>query len=114
MNTATSRWTSATAVNLALGIWFIVSPFVLVFPGANKVEWNNIIVGILIALVALTGGGWVNIVLGAWQIISPFALGFSSVPSLLWNNIVVGAIVLLVAAFSDRARPIRAGAPPAP
>ena len=39
-------------VNIVLGIWVIISPFVLLLSGA--VMWNNVILGIIIAAFALT------------------------------------------------------------
>ena len=49
-------------VNLALGLWIILSPFLLNFTAETTVMWNHIIVGILIGGSALwawiwTGGG---------------------------------------------------------
>lgn len=42
-------------VNVLLGLWLIASPFVLAF-AAPVPFWNNIILGILIAAVALIAG----------------------------------------------------------
>jgi len=40
-------------VNLVLGIWLIISPFVLGFTGDSAALWNNIILGILVGGDAL-------------------------------------------------------------
>jgi SPW repeat len=39
-------------LNLILGIWLVISPFVLFASGVAM--WNNVIVGIIIAAFALT------------------------------------------------------------
>lgn len=39
-------------MNFVLGIWVIISPFVLFLSGAAM--WNNVILGIIIAALALT------------------------------------------------------------
>lgn len=47
-------------VNLALGAWLIVSPFVLGYSNMAGPTWNHIIVGLLIgadALLVITGRG---------------------------------------------------------
>lgn len=41
------RW-----INLILGLWLIVSPFVLGFSSNAYALWNNLIVGILVAVIA--------------------------------------------------------------
>jgi len=96
--------TGGSGWNIALGIWTIVSAFVLVHDQNNAFAWNNVIVGIVIAIIALgrtdvhgsNRSGW-NVALGIWMIISPFVLRFSHLPALVWNNIIVGILVALAA-----------------
>ncbi|MEK9154621.1 MAG: SPW repeat protein [Patescibacteria group bacterium] len=40
-------------VNLVLGVWILISPWVLGFSGFAPALWSNIIVGVLIAIFAL-------------------------------------------------------------
>ena len=91
-------------VNILLGIWVILSPFVLTFSVFPRAMWNNVIIGILVGIVGLIrtgtpqhpGWSWLNVILGIWLIISPFALGlFSQVA--LWNNVILGIVVTTVA-----------------
>jgi hypothetical protein len=87
-----------------LGIWVIISPFVVQFAQVPAAVWNNVIVGIVIALLALirtstprqSGWSWANVILGIWMIISPFALG-AMTTAILWNNIILGVVIALVA-----------------
>ena len=95
----------ASWVNVLLGIWVIISPFIVQFARLPAAMWNNVIVGIIIALLALvhtsmprqSGWSWANVILGIWMIISPFALGVMTT-AILWNNIILGIVIALVAA----------------
>jgi len=99
-------------INIVLGIWVIISPFVVQFTRFPAAMWNNVIVGIVIAILAIirtsvpgqTGWSWVNVILGIWMIISPFALG-AMTTGILWNNVILGIVIALIAtgAASSRA-----------
>ena len=73
--------------------------------------WNNVIVGIVIAVLAIIrvsvprqkGWSWVNVILGIWMIISPFALG-AMTTAILWNNIILGIVIALIATGSVSSR----------
>ena len=100
----------ASGINLILGLWLIIAPFVLGFAAANRgSEWNNIAVGMIVAIIAairIWGGrsagwlSWVNVALGLWLIISPWIYGNSGVASILWDDIIVGAIIVVLGAWS--------------
>lgn len=47
-------------INAALGLWVIISPFVLGFSAMATLLWNNIIVGVIV----LALGVWANFVIG--------------------------------------------------
>lgn len=98
-----------SGLNILLGVWILISPFVLAFNRLVPAEWNNVIVGILVGWVALIrssssysqrGWSWRNVVLALWLIISPFALGFTHPSAALVNNIVLGVVVGLLALTS--------------
>jgi hypothetical protein len=94
-------------LNLFLGIWTFLTPWVVgQHPGATVVN-NYVSVGILItfcagaALVAFRP--WqegINMVLGAWLLISPWWLEFRTVPAFVWSAIVIGALVMLCSAMA--------------
>jgi SPW repeat-containing protein len=94
-------------INIVLGIWVIISPFVVQFTRFPAAVWNNVVVGIVIAILAIirtsvprqTGWSWVNVILGIWMIISPFALG-AMTTAVLWNNITLGIVIALIATGS--------------
>jgi len=98
-------------INIVLGILVIISPFVVQFTRFPAAMWNNVIVGIVIAVLAIirnsvprqTGWSWVNVILGIWMIISPFALG-AMTTAVLWNNIILGIVIALIATGSASSR----------
>src|SRR3954469_7890715 len=88
-------------LNFILGIWLIVSPFVFLYRGISEALWDNVVVGILVALLAIwravaddTEGmtivSWVMALLGLWTLISPFVLGYSQTRNAMLNDVVVG------------------------
>jgi hypothetical protein len=86
-------------VNVALGVWLIVAPFILA-TGFNPTSmWNAIVVGAVVALVALampyvTLAEYANMLLGGWLIVSPFVLRFTDLSTAAWNAFIVGILVL--------------------
>ncbi|HEX5328361.1 MAG TPA: SPW repeat protein [Acetobacteraceae bacterium] len=111
-------------INLILGIWLFISPWVLQFgsgvavsqpvagaPGGpihavHHAAWNAWVLGVIVGLVALSALSrvelweeWLNLLLGAWIFASPWALGFAGViGAASWDHWVVGALVFLVSA----------------
>lgn len=101
----TNQWKDAG--NLALGIWLVLSPWVLAYAGEATAAWNAHIVGAIIAVAAFAAliafqrwEEWVNAGLAAWLIVSPFILGFSALTYALWNQIIVGLLVGCLAIWS--------------
>lgn len=112
MRAGSSETTAGVSwINIVLGIWVIISPFVVQFTRFPAAMWNNVIVGIVIAILAIirtsvprqTGWSWVNVILGIWMIISPFALG-AMTTAVLWNNIILGIVIALIATGSASSR----------
>lgn len=108
MNQTATPYRSAHVVwvNVLLGVWLCVSPFVLGF-GNNTTElWNNLCVGIvsvLLALISERGDGAIgglNIPLAIWVFLSPFLLGYSS-RAFLANNILTAFFLIGGAAITD-------------
>jgi hypothetical protein len=88
-------------VNIVLGIWVIVSPFVLAFH-SSKAVWSNVVTGVIVGILALIrwsvrqpGWSWLNLILGAWLVISPFVLVLSA--AAMWNNVILGIIIAALA-----------------
>ena len=48
------RATWLSWINLLLGLWVIISPWVLQFPASQtQAFWNNVIVGVIVAILAI-------------------------------------------------------------
>jgi formate hydrogenlyase subunit 4 len=112
INAASQTTTTGPSwLNILLGIWVIISPFVVQFAQLPAAMWNNVIVGIIIAVLAIIrtsvprqpGWSWVNVILGIWMIISPFVLG-AMTTAILWNNIILGIVIAIVASGSASSR----------
>ena len=103
---------ASSGINVALGIWLIISPFVLGFEAHQAAKWNDIAVGIAVGLVALQAWSAVNVALGVWLIIAPFVLGFANLPTLLWNSVILGALVGIVAFATNSPQRAQAAHPP--
>jgi hypothetical protein len=88
-------------VNIVLGIWVIISPFILGFQSPNAV-WSNVVAGVLVGILALLrwsmhqpGWSWLNLILGIWLFISPFVFFLSG--AAMWNNVILGIIIAALA-----------------
>ena len=101
----TTEWQDV--VSFALGIWLIVSPWVLAYATNQYPMTNAVVVGALIALAAAGAlyafqvwEEWLNVALAAWLIASPWLLGFSTLQVAVVNQVAVGALVGLLALWS--------------
>lgn len=96
-----------SGVNVVLGIWLIIAPFVLSLSGS--VLWNDLIVGVLVLILAgvrvskpsqgTRAASWTNAALGAWLIIAPFVLSYTSSVA-TWNDVIVGVLIAALALWS--------------
>lgn len=101
------RWTSGT--NIVAGVWLVAAPFILDYSNIAGAVWNDILVGVIVAILAWIrvgspllneGVGWTNLVLGAWLILAPFVIGYSANTAALWNDVIIGFVVAVLAAMS--------------
>ena len=93
-------------VNVLLGAWLIISPWVLGY-GSGRAAWNAFIVGMIVMVVALSVVAafqqweeWVSLAAGIWLVISPWLMGVASDTAVVWNQMIVGAILAALAAWS--------------
>lgn len=108
MKKLTDNWQDS--VNLILGLWLIISPWVLGFTGIGAAMWNAVVFGVVIAAMALAAlttfrdwEEWVDVLIGAWLAISPWVLGFAigtEGSALTGNFVVAGLLVLALSAWS--------------
>ena len=96
---------AARGIMVVLGLWLIVSPFVL-GPVRGSIEWNNIAVGLVAILTAMGtgrfGGGLrgLEVLLGAWLFASPFVLNALHT-SFLWNNLLMAFSMIITALVGE-------------
>lgn len=104
MNEALQRQNTfgANWVNVLLGAWIIISPFVLGFSNQTAITWNNVATGAAIFLLALSrsgrnyGASVLVVLLGIWMIVSPFVLRASG-PIPIRENVILGILVAIIA-----------------
>jgi hypothetical protein len=96
-------------LNLVLGAWLIIAPFLGVGLGTPAAVWNSYIVGVAVlvfAWVALSRPHrWeeiINLVLGVWLIISPFVLGYAHLRGAMWSHVIIGVVIGLDALLAMR------------
>jgi hypothetical protein len=92
------------AVTALLGIWLIVSPWVLGFQGVVVATVTAVALGAL--LIANSFGAmqvsqaweeWLDVILGVALMLSPLLLGFDAVRPALQNALITGGAVTLLA-----------------
>jgi uncharacterized membrane protein len=93
--------------NLLLGLWLVVSPWVLSFAGDANAATNAWVTGGLIAILAAAAliafhkwEEWINALLALWLIASPFVLGLTANMTVVWNLIIVGVLVAILAIWA--------------
>lgn len=101
---------TAGSIDILLGIWLVIAPFMLGYSAINGALWNDIISGVLVIIFAAfiagrtTSGSqwssWVNLLLGVWLILAPFALGHAAVSAAMWNEIISGIIIIALSAYA--------------
>lgn len=99
-------------ITLALGLWTIVSPFLLLAQGTSTilpttVAWNFFAVGAALTLVGIVAlyshrlwEEWIDVALGAWLVISPWVLAFTAMTMLKWDAVIVGLAVLALSGWA--------------
>ncbi|HET7321560.1 MAG TPA: SPW repeat protein [Longimicrobiaceae bacterium] len=101
---------TASGINVVLGIWFIISPWAYGYSHLHQGSiWNNVIVGLVIAIFAAIRFfspdssiwlSWIVGLLGIWAFASPWIYEYSGNPQRLWNSIILGILVLALAIWS--------------
>ena len=87
-------------VNLMLGVWLFIAPYVGVGARNDIAAWNSYAAGAAVVILAIAALSrwrvweeWVNLVIGLWLVLAPFVLGFTHQPAPMWNQIIVGLLI---------------------
>lgn len=108
------KWASWT--NLVLGLWLIIAPFSLAYAAVTAAVYEDVILGIVVASLALWRAlaretpemayvSWTVAVGGLWVLIAPFALGYNATTAAAYNDVIVGLAVLILATWRAVSRP---------
>lgn len=97
-------------LDILVGIWLIISPFLLAYTGNTTALWNDLICGLAVIVFAATQTAqsrsrsswpsWINLLVGIWLVLAPFALNYAGATTTLWNEIVSGLIIIALAAWA--------------
>jgi hypothetical protein len=110
---------TASGLNIILGLWLVIAPWVLDYSSQNNAVWNQVVIGLAVATLAtarvaapekFASLSWTNFVLGTWLVIAPFILRYNdttNTAAIYWNDIIVGVLILALAAWSAIATPKR-------
>lgn len=93
-------------VNFILGLWLIVSPYILNY-GTAQARWEQTVGGVIIAIMAAIRyyipearwSSWVNALVALWLVIAPFVSGYQTGVA-YWNEIISGILVGAVALWN--------------
>jgi hypothetical protein len=104
---------TASGINILLGIWLLVSPWMFGYRAAGSAAiWNSVIVGALIAILAAincfsryihTTPNWINVLLALWAMISPLVYGYTANTGGLGDNLILAILIAAFAICSDGA-----------
>jgi hypothetical protein len=99
------RWQDV--VNAVLGLWLLVSPWVVGYDDGSAAMWNAVVAGVVLAALALGAvfiprawEEWAQGAVGAWLIASPWALGFATREGPMLNAMWVGIAVVALALWT--------------
>ncbi len=94
----------ADVVNLALGAWLFLTPWIFGFTSEPAASWNAWLCGLAIAALAIAAitafaewEEWINLALGIWVAIAPWLVAFSGDTSAMRVHLIVGILVATVA-----------------
>jgi len=100
--------------NLILGLWLMLSPFVLELVNriVVKVLWEDLILGFGIATFSLCRllsrrgeeialADWIITALAFLTLVNPFLYSYSNVKVAVWNNVIIGSFVFLLSVYQD-------------
>ena len=99
-------WMWLSWVAFLAGLWIIISPFLFGYSNVNAATNNDVIVGAIVAVLALvtiiwsrqtaSWLSWLAALVGIWEIAAPFLLGYADTAVAAWNGVILGIIILVV------------------
>lgn len=94
-------------LNAVLGVWVILSPWVLGYQDTRLAMINALVVGLALSAAALGAifvprawEEWTEVVLGAWLVIAPWVFGFSTHYQATLGTVATGLVVVALALWT--------------
>lgn len=94
-------------LNAVLGVWVILSPWVLGYQDTRLAMINALVVGLALSAAALGAifvprawEEWTEVVLGAWLVIAPWVFGFSTHYQATLGTVVTGLVIVALALWT--------------
>jgi hypothetical protein len=93
-------------LNLALGVWLLLAPFIIHESGTSDVAaWNSYVCGGAVALLAAVAlvqpvawEEWINLAIGLWLTVAPWLLDFAApAENAAANQLIVGTVIAATA-----------------
>jgi hypothetical protein len=91
-------------VQLLLGAWLFISPWLLGYTEVSGASANAYLIGaalVVFAIIALYAPKvweeWISLVLGFWLIMSPWFMGFNQIADATQNAVLVGIASVVLA-----------------
>jgi hypothetical protein len=108
----------ADVINLILGAWLFLTPWIFGFVPEAAASWNAWLTGLAIGVLAIAAlvaiaewEEWINLVLGLWVAASAWIVGFASHATATRVHVLVGIAVAVASAvrlwFMHRSPPPR-------
>ena len=91
-------------INMTIGMWVLLSPWLLGFTESGGATWNAVLTGLAITMVAAVAvarssrsASWGNLLLAIWLFVSPWVVGYTEFRSASRNAWFIAAMVALLA-----------------
>jgi SPW repeat len=90
-------------VNLVLGAWLFLTPWIFGFAPEPAASWNAWLSGIAVAALAIAAltayaewEEWVSLALGVWVAVSAWIVGFAGLLTATWVHLLTGIALVVV------------------
>ncbi|HEY5603020.1 MAG TPA: SPW repeat protein [Gammaproteobacteria bacterium] len=94
------------SIELAIGLWLLVSPLALGFFSHPVASMTAITIATVVFFVSQLGIAnqqpweeWINLTAAVILLVSPWLFGYASIAAATWNAIVAGGLLVLLTVF---------------